>query len=93
MLDGCKAIGLGSWSNCKLPVDVSWTLLDLMIENLQPLGIPIVHNLPFGHGRENWLWRANQNYKLVLEAIETTKHEQAQKIHNQFCLSLHNTSN
>jgi muramoyltetrapeptide carboxypeptidase len=64
MLNGCKAIGLGSWSNCKLPVDVNWTLLDLIIENLQPLGIPVFHNLPFGHGRENWLWRANQNYSL-----------------------------
>ena len=64
MLNGCQAIGLGSWSNCKLPESVTWTLEDLIVENLKPLGIPIFHNLPFGHGHENWLWRANQIYEL-----------------------------
>lgn len=64
MLDGCRAIGLGSWSNCRLPPDVSWTLSDLIIENLQPMEIPIFYNLPFGHGQENWLWRANHFYRL-----------------------------
>ena len=64
MLDGCVAIALGSWTNCRTPDGTDWTMYDLIKENVSDLQIPVLCGLPFGHGKENWLWQANRSYEL-----------------------------
>jgi muramoyltetrapeptide carboxypeptidase len=44
--DNIAGIALGSWHDCGTPD----TVLDVVTDRLTPLGIPLVHDLGFGHG-------------------------------------------
>jgi len=54
LLDGVAGIGLGrfSWAEDDvLPGDFSMD--EILLERLKPLGVPLVHHLPVGHGLPN----------------------------------------
>ena len=53
VFEGVAAIGLGEFAGCRAPDGATWSLTDLMLDVLGPLGIPIVGNLPFGHAARN----------------------------------------
>jgi muramoyltetrapeptide carboxypeptidase len=52
-LDGARGIALGSFTSCEPPPSATWRLVDGLREMLLPLGIPIVADLPVGHGPTN----------------------------------------
>jgi muramoyltetrapeptide carboxypeptidase len=52
-LDGVAGIALGSWRGCRVPEGVDWSLDDIFLEHFAPLGVPVVADLPFGHGPDN----------------------------------------
>ena len=49
--DGVAGIIIGQFTSCD---DVTAAALDVVIERLSPLGVPIVANAPFGHVPDNW---------------------------------------
>lgn len=53
VLDGVAGIALGEMVSCKVPDGVDWTLGDVILEQLAPLGVPVVADLPIGHGAQN----------------------------------------
>jgi muramoyltetrapeptide carboxypeptidase len=53
VLDGVKGIALGSFADCNSPASASWTLTDVLLEALEPCGVPLVSELPFGHIANN----------------------------------------
>jgi len=53
VLGGADAVLLGQFINCHLPEDASWTLDDVFMEHLAPLGVPVLKDLPVGHGASN----------------------------------------
>lgn len=55
-LDGCLGLALGQFTGCDVPDSVDWTLLDVIRDRLMPLGVPIIADLPVGHGAENLAW-------------------------------------
>lgn len=53
-LAGVAGIALGRFSRCEPPEGVpSFTVEKVLRDRLGDLGIPIVANLPFGHGGDN----------------------------------------
>ena len=52
-LDEVAGVALGTWEGCAPPAGADWTLRDVLIDALRPLGVPIVGGLPFGHGARN----------------------------------------
>ncbi len=57
VLDGVAGVALGEFrdiAGARPGADRAAGLVDLLDEILQPLGVPAVIGLPFGHGRENW---------------------------------------
>lgn len=55
-LDGVAGVALGEFKDCDPRAGVPWTLLDVLVETLAPLGVPIVAGLPVGHGSRNRAW-------------------------------------
>ncbi len=53
---GVCGIALGEFVNCDPPPGAGWTLLEVLLERLEPLGVPIVAGLPVGHGAANRPW-------------------------------------
>lgn len=51
-LGGVRAIALGQFTDCVGNVG-TWSVEEMLRDRLGDLGIPIVANLPFGHGVEN----------------------------------------
>ena len=51
--DGAVGVALGSFLGGEPPEGADWTLLDVLEERLAPLGIPVIANLPVGHGPAN----------------------------------------
>ena len=49
-------IGIGHLVGCVDPKREEPTALDVILEILEPLGVPLVSGLPFGHGRPNLPW-------------------------------------
>ena len=53
VFNGVVGIGVGQFTHCSVPSDATWTLRDVITEQLSDLNIPIVGNLPVGHGALN----------------------------------------
>ncbi len=53
---GARAVVLGSFTGCPVPEGADWTLLQVLVERLSPLGVPILAELPVGHGSRNRAW-------------------------------------
>ena len=53
VLEGVVGIALGAFSGCTTPPDRSWTLTEVLLDALEPCGVPIVADLPFGHIEDN----------------------------------------
>jgi len=54
--DRAAGIALGSFTECDDERYPDWTVDRLVSEIFEPLGIPVVAGLPFGHGGENRPW-------------------------------------
>lgn len=53
VLRGVAGIALGEFVHCRVPEGVDWTLLDMIREHVEPLDVPVVVDLPIGHGQRN----------------------------------------
>lgn len=53
VFDGLAGIALGEFVHCRVPEGADWTLTDMLREHLEPLEIPVVAELPIGHGAQN----------------------------------------
>ena len=54
VLSGVRGIALGGFTHCEPPANVpSFSVEEVLRDRLGDLGIPIVSNLPFGHGEQN----------------------------------------
>jgi muramoyltetrapeptide carboxypeptidase len=60
MLDGARAIVLGEFVRCPLPPNADYTLNDVLLDVLGPLGIPVYGGFPVGHGERNLSWVIGQ---------------------------------
>jgi muramoyltetrapeptide carboxypeptidase len=52
-LDGVAGVAVGRFVHCRLPDDADWALSDVILDHLEPLGVPVVGDLPIGHGPDN----------------------------------------
>lgn len=52
-LEGVRGFALGTFLGADAPRGADWSVADVVVEVLGPLGVPIVHGLPIGHGPEN----------------------------------------
>jgi muramoyltetrapeptide carboxypeptidase len=52
-LEGVHGFALGTFLGADAPKGADWSVADVVSEVLGPLGVPIVHGLPIGHGPEN----------------------------------------
>ena len=59
-LEGVVGIAVGELVDCKVPEGASWTLRDVVMDHIGGLGVPVVGELPFGHGARNraFVWGA-----------------------------------
>ena len=53
VLEGAAGIVLGEMVGSDAPEGADWALRDVFMEHLQPLGVPVLADLPFGHGTRN----------------------------------------
>ncbi len=63
-LDGVCAFVLGEFVRCHLPAGAGYTVDELVTDLLQPLGVPIVQGVSFGHGRTNLAWPYGRQARL-----------------------------
>lgn len=52
-LTGAAGFAIGTFVGADAPSDADWTVRDVIVERLGPLGAPILGGLPIGHGPEN----------------------------------------
>jgi muramoyltetrapeptide carboxypeptidase len=55
-LDGVRAVALGEMVDCPTPKGADFSLEDLFVALLEPLGVPVLAGLRFGHGATNLAW-------------------------------------
>lgn len=53
VFEGVAGFGVGQHTNCAPPPGAAWTLRDVYVESLGALGVPVIGDLPFGHGAQN----------------------------------------
>lgn len=53
VLDGVVGVAFGRFVQCNPPDGATWTLRDVLLEAVADLGVPVVGELPIGHGAEN----------------------------------------
>jgi muramoyltetrapeptide carboxypeptidase len=52
-LDGAAGVAFGEFVDCQPPEGAGYALAEIWAEHLAPLGIPVLHGLPVGHGSKN----------------------------------------
>lgn len=62
--DGAVGFGIGSFTSCEPPPSATYTLRDMLLEILEPLDVPILGNLPIGHGPENHAFEVGASGRL-----------------------------
>jgi muramoyltetrapeptide carboxypeptidase len=67
--DGAVGIALGEFTDCPVPSSADWTLDDVLIELLSPLGLPVISGLPVGHGSRNRPWQVGVEGVLSVEGL------------------------
>lgn len=55
--EGALGFALGTFDGADAPEGSDWSVRDVLIERLAPLGVPVLGGLPFGHGRANRAFR------------------------------------
>lgn len=55
-VDGVAGVVLGEFTGCEPPADAGFALAELWHDLLVPLGVPVVHGVPVGHGCRNVAW-------------------------------------
>lgn len=53
VLDGVAGVAVGTFVGCDPDEGADWTMRDVLLEHLEPLGVPVVGGLPIGHGERN----------------------------------------
>lgn len=56
VLRGLAGLALGQFTRCDPPSGASWNLLDLVWDRFGGRGVPLVVDLPIGHGPANRAW-------------------------------------
>ena len=56
VLRGVRAVAIGQMVGCAAPEGADWSVRDVLVEKLEPLGVPILGDLPIGHGPANRAW-------------------------------------
>ncbi|AKT40488.1 peptidase S66 [Chondromyces crocatus] len=51
-----RAVLLGEFTRCTVPREAGWTLEELLVELVEPLGVPVVCGVGVGHGPHNLPW-------------------------------------
>ncbi len=68
MLDGVVGVALGEFVGTATPPE--WTLRELMVELLESLDVPVLANLPVGHGSANQAFYWGQPATLSQDRLE-----------------------
>lgn len=60
VLSGVAGIAFGDFTDCAPPEGASWSLREVLLDHVGRLGVPVVGNLPIGHGPRNcaFVWGA-----------------------------------
>lgn len=53
VFDGVRGVAVGELVGCRPPEGADWTLRDVVLDHVEPLGVPVVGDLPIGHGARN----------------------------------------
>lgn len=53
VLDGLAGVVLGTFTGCDPPSSADWTLDEIFVEHLAHRGVPVLADVPIGHGPEN----------------------------------------
>ena len=52
--DEAVGVAVGEFRSCTLPTDADYDVRDILLDHLGPLNLPVVGNLPIGHGPKNF---------------------------------------
>ena len=69
-LDGVSGLALGAFLGAEPPAEADWTLRDVLLERLGPLGVPVLAELPIGHGPANRAFRLGVPARLSPDGFE-----------------------
>ncbi len=64
-LDGVSGVALGTFLGAEAPEGAAWTVLEVLDELLAPLGVPVLADLPIGHGTANRAFQLGRSAKIA----------------------------
>jgi muramoyltetrapeptide carboxypeptidase len=73
VFEGVAGVGFGEFIDCPVPNSGDWTLKQVLMDHTAHLGVPIVGNLPIGHGSANRAFRIGSGAKLVNGTLSFTQ--------------------
>jgi muramoyltetrapeptide carboxypeptidase len=69
-LEGVHGFALGTFLGADAPKGADWSVADVVAEVLGPLGVPIVHGMPIGHGPENHAVLLHRSVTLTPDGLD-----------------------
>ena len=56
VLTAARAVVFGEFTRCTVPRNADYSIVDIMRDLLQPVGVPVFTGAEFGHGNRNLPW-------------------------------------
>jgi len=53
VLRGVAGVALGEFTDCRVPEGSDYAVREVLLDHLEPLGVPVLAGLPIGHGSAN----------------------------------------
>lgn len=71
VLDGAVGVAVGELVDCRMPPGADYTAEDIVLEHLERLGIPVVVDVPVGHGARNvpFVWGQTMRLDAGLQPV------------------------
>ena len=70
--NGILGVALGEFDACRPPKDATWTLAEVLTEEFEGLGVPVLADLPFGHAARNQAFRWGDMVRIQGDRLSTT---------------------
>jgi len=81
VLDDVAGVGVGQMLDCRVPQGASYTIQDVLMDQLGPLGVPVVGALPIGHGSANHAFVLGSEGQIGPDAITVKPRQNAKRPH------------
>ena len=67
--EGVAGVAFGSFTDCRVPSTHDYTITEILVETTEKLAVPVIGNIPIGHGPQNFAFIWGQTATITKDML------------------------